>query len=144
MTFLFGHTHKPFELRVGGYAGFDNPIDVYNTGGWVVDTLKPDTRAGAAAVLIDEELNVASLRLYNQRTFGSSQVAVRVASDSSDNPLAERLGSRIDPQVDPWARLSAVVAEAVPERYACLRTIINQGTAAAKARPAPKRNRLDL
>lgn len=93
MTFLFGHTHKPFELRVGGYAGFDNPIDVYNTGGWVVDTLKPDTRAGAAAVLIDEELNVASLRLYNQRTFGSSQVAVRVASDSSDNPLAERLGS---------------------------------------------------
>jgi hypothetical protein len=37
VTFIFGHTHKPFERpeRVPGYA---KPISIVNSGGWVVDT----------------------------------------------------------------------------------------------------------
>lgn len=139
VAFVFGHTHKPYE------SGMDCPrlggqVDVYNSGGWVVDTLDNDTRAGAAAVLIDEDLHVVSLRMYNQpRTpGGSGQVAVHAVDDPAGNPLAERLRAKIDPQVDPWATFSTEVAKALPERHACLRTIIDRSVAAAKARPAAK------
>lgn len=139
VIFVFGHTHKPYEgsmycPRLGG------PVDVYNSGGWVVDTLENDTRAGAAAVLIDEDLHAASLRMYNQPPApgGSCQVAVHPVEDPTGNPLAERLRSKIDPQADPWATFSTEVAKAIPQRHACLRTIIDRSVVAAKARPAAK------
>ena len=63
MTFVFGHTHKPFQdlLVLDGYP---NPVQVFNTGGWVLDQVRQATTQGAAAVFIDDELNAGSLRLF--------------------------------------------------------------------------------
>ncbi len=134
-AFVFGHTHKPFQ-SLESYAGFTAPVQVYNTGGWVVDTLEPDTRAGAAAVLIDEDLHTAFLRLYNQSLAPAlPPVSLTGLDDTPDNALLIRLRSRINPATGPWGRLSQVVAAAIPSRAAGLRLIIDRGVKAAEARP---------
>jgi UDP-2,3-diacylglucosamine pyrophosphatase LpxH len=67
IAFIFGHTHKPFQDQIMA-PPYRAPSRIYNTGGWVLDepTLMPCQ--GAAAVLVDDDLNVASLRLFDDVT----------------------------------------------------------------------------
>ena len=75
VTFVFGHTHKPFE-EVRNFASYlGDGVPVYNTGGWVVESVDPAPRHGGAAVLLNENLDVASLRLYNE-AYGPVKVEV--------------------------------------------------------------------
>ena len=66
VTFVFGHTHKPFEkiYDFGAYLG--DGVPVYNTGGWVVETVDPAALHGGGVVLLNENLDVVSLRMYNE------------------------------------------------------------------------------
>jgi len=75
VSFVFGHTHKPFEgvRNFGAYLG--DGVPVYNTGGWVVETVNPAPLHGGTAVLLNENLDVASLRLYNE-AYGPVNVEV--------------------------------------------------------------------
>jgi UDP-2,3-diacylglucosamine pyrophosphatase LpxH len=124
-TLVFGHTHKPFEDRMP-VAGFPSPVDLANTGGWVVDTLQQNPFQGAAAVMVDEALEVASLRLYNQQAT-AQDYAVRVAPVSGgDGALARRLSDVVRPDVGPWRALSDAAAQAVGERHRVLKTIIDR------------------
>ncbi|MDZ7647351.1 MAG: hypothetical protein U5K54_09305 [Cytophagales bacterium] len=41
------------------------PVKVYNTGGWVLDVPKMVATQGGSMVLIDEDLRIASMRLFN-------------------------------------------------------------------------------
>lgn len=63
LTFVFGHTHKPFADRLP-VPGCNGAPAIYNTGGWILDTPMFGTCEGAAIVFIDTDLNVASLRLF--------------------------------------------------------------------------------
>lgn len=63
LTVVFGHTHKPFAERIK-LTGYETPVKVYNTGGWVLNGPRLDTKEGAALVLIDDDLNVVALRLF--------------------------------------------------------------------------------
>jgi len=116
VTFVFGHTHKPFEadMQFRGYPGWTS---VYNSGGWVVDSVEPQPVAGAAAILVDENLNAVSLRLYNEAVDASSY-AVRVASatpaGAEANPFYQRIRSLVDASTHPWRAFSGTVAGAVP------------------------------
>src|SRR5205807_8784895 len=65
-------------------AGYHRPLWIYNTGGWVVDSLKPAPLQGGAVILIDEALNVASLRVYNQ------------AADASSYRVGDRKSTRLN------------------------------------------------
>ena len=112
MTFVFGHTHKPFEA-IRGFKGFPSPVKLLNSGGWVVDTPKSSPLKGGAAILIDDELNVASLRMYNERDPQEpSRVCVN-AAERKDNPLFLGLDSRIDPEAAIWRRLSELADQAI-------------------------------
>lgn len=64
-TFVYGHTHKPFcdSIKFGHY---EKPVHVYNTGGWVVDTLDPEPCHGGAIVLIDDNQETLLLKVYNE------------------------------------------------------------------------------
>lgn len=46
VTFVFGHTHKPFE-RLDTIDGYDQPVALFNTGGWIVDTTSVNPMQGA-------------------------------------------------------------------------------------------------
>lgn len=49
VSFLFGHTHKPFQKDMN-FRGYPQWVNVYNTGGWVVDSLEPKPVIGGAMV----------------------------------------------------------------------------------------------
>lgn len=89
VSLVFGHTHKPFE-RAQHVPGYARPLDVYNTGGWVVDTVTPEPVHGGAIVMVDDQYHCASLRMYNEPTPGRLPTAVRVAA-VTPNPLSQAL-----------------------------------------------------
>lgn len=62
--FIFGHTHKPFQSRLP-VPGFKRNVDVFNSGGWVLDEYEFTSVQGAAIVFVDQALEVASLRLFD-------------------------------------------------------------------------------
>ncbi|MCG6553230.1 MAG: metallophosphoesterase [Candidatus Magnetominusculus sp. LBB02] len=79
IKFVFGHTHSPFCEHMDVYSDkYDNNrpknypenyphiFEVYNTGGWVVDTIEDDPRHGGSVVFVDDELNVASVKIYKE------------------------------------------------------------------------------
>jgi|SRR5579859_210490 len=127
ITLLFGHTHKPFEEEMR-FAGYPAPISVYNSGGWVVDQLQPTPIFGAAAILIDEQLQTTSLRLYNQADSPEDYV-VRVEEANSQistaNLFHERIKALVEPATEPWKTFSAAVAEEVRLHAQVLQTKIN-------------------
>jgi hypothetical protein len=107
LNFIFGHTHKPFqdELLVDGYA---RPVGVFNTGGWVLDqpTLMPVQ--GCAAMLVSEELEVASLRLFNDPTDGTI-APVRVEGSGRATRLSDEASDKVARAADVWAEFSRIV-----------------------------------
>jgi hypothetical protein len=118
MTFIFGHTHKPFA-RPEPFHGYPEGPDVYNSGGWVVDSLQYNEWHGGSVVLIDDQLNVAAIRMYNE-TRDDSPVPARLEpiSNSSHlpNPLATEIEKLKFDKAGPWKKFSQEVASAIPMR----------------------------
>jgi hypothetical protein len=115
--FVFGHTHKPFveDWSVVGYPGL---VRIYNTGGWVVDSAEPAITQGGVAVLLDEDLNAASLQFYRQRSDGGTDPPQLLAPGGGPpNPLQTRLAAEIDPKAEVWRAVAAASAELVAERH---------------------------
>jgi hypothetical protein len=112
VSFIYGHTHKPFEedMQFYGYYGWTS---VYNSGGWVVDTPTVWPVHGGAVILVDEDHNVVSLRMYNEaENAGEYAVKVEAAAPSGGvaNPLLERVRALVDPSRNPWRTFSDTVA----------------------------------
>lgn len=133
VKFVFGHTHKPF-MDARTIPGLANPVRVFNTGGWVVDTLQVEPLHGANVVLIDEHGEVACVRLYNQAADAS---AYRVRLDDGlpdeQGQFYQRLSGLLRPDDGVWRDLSATAARLVTEREKALGVIIAN---AGKPRPS--------
>ncbi|WP_306097206.1 metallophosphoesterase [Qipengyuania flava] len=114
LNFVFGHTHKPFqdELTV---ANFELPVGVFNTGGWVLDepTLMPVQ--GCAAMLVSPDLEVASLRLFNDPTDGT-MAPVRVEGSGRTTRLADSTAEAVERAASAWADFSRVVHARIVEQ----------------------------
>ena len=76
VAFVYGHTHKPF-VDQWSVPGFPAPVSIANTGGWVVDTAAPAPVQAGVAVLVNENLDAASLQFYRQSP-GSAPVPVQL------------------------------------------------------------------
>ncbi len=116
VTFVFGHTHKPFvDCRTA--QAFSAPVAVVNTGGWVVDSPQLDPIKGASLVLIDDELNVACMRCYSEGGDPSSyRLRIDPANPNGSNRLVEELRSTVDPDRDPWSAMAQSIESAVGDR----------------------------
>jgi UDP-2,3-diacylglucosamine pyrophosphatase LpxH len=116
VTFIFGHTHKPFaEPRP--LDAFPAPVSVVNTGGWVVDAPQLNPVKGAALILIDAQLNVAVLRCYTEGPeTGSYRLRIEPAGVGDSNDLVDELRATIDPDRDPWLQLAQATRSAVGDR----------------------------
>ncbi len=127
VTFLFGHTHKPFQQDMT-FTGYPEWMKIYNSGGWVVDTVQPTPIYGAAVILIDETLQATSLRMYNQAA-DAREYAVRVEESAHEgttsSPFHDRIRTLVQPLSEPWKTFSETVAEAVTVRAKVLQTKIN-------------------
>lgn len=115
LSFVFGHTHKPFEARIP-LPDQPMPPAVYNTGGWDMDTPMFGTRLGASAVVIDADLNLAALRLCDvpqQDDAAPGRVRVTTADGpQADTPLTQTLRTAIGQAEDAWQRFSDAAGEA--------------------------------
>jgi len=120
-TFIFGHTHKPFN-RCEKYQGFNGNVSLINTGGWVVETIKPSKVHGASAALLDEELNPVYLHFYTEK-----DIKVRVENASVKG--AEELFKHVEAQVkssNGWKAFSTIVATEITEHEAFLNSKIKE------------------
>lgn len=124
LSFVFGHTHKPFQAEMI-VPGFTRPVHVWNTGGWVVDHPGLSPAQGAAAVFVDSDANVASLRLFNDPV-NDEMRPVRAEGchgpDDRRNPLLASLSEAVDRTADGWAAFSARCHDAIEHRARILRS----------------------
>jgi predicted phosphodiesterase len=125
---VFGHTHKPFQNQMS-FAGYQPGTNVYNTGGWVVDSEKPHPLVGGAVVLMDYRLDITSLRMYYEAaTPADFAVKVETATQPEDgaNHFHERIAGLVDAAKDPWKTFSSVTANEIPRRVKNLQAKIAQ------------------
>jgi hypothetical protein len=125
VTFIFGHTHKPFE-EVRPYAGYGSGVKVFNNGGWVVDSMVPAPLKGGAVILVDEDLNTASVRIYNEAENGNQPLTPLHVSEAIDNPLVLQLKSMIAKAAAPFDALTNAVFAAIPRQRENLEAKIQQ------------------
>lgn len=120
VSFVFGHSHKPFERynKDTDFAGYPVKLKVYNSGGWVVDSNEVQKLHGGAAILIDENYDAVSLRLYNE-TDAPNGCAVKVqeAMDPEDPTYTpSAFLTRISGLLPKSAEFPRIVAEAIKVR----------------------------
>ncbi|GAA4354215.1 hypothetical protein GCM10023165_45220 [Variovorax defluvii] len=122
LRFIFGHSHKPFEDELP-VAGFDRPVGVFNTGGWVMDQPTMTSTQGASAMFIDDALNVASLRLFNDPVNGRvPPVHARGMGGfrDRDNPMLAALADAVERTRPAWDAFSQRAQQATESRAALL------------------------
>ncbi len=118
VSFVFGHTHKPFADR-WQVAGFSSAVQIFNTGGWVVDTATPAPVQGGVALLVDDELEVVPLQVYRQAP-GSSpppQLLSPRRDDGSLSAFRGELAARVDRNAEPWTAITAAASSLTAQRY---------------------------
>lgn len=128
VTFVFGHTHKPFQEDLN-FKLYPQWVNVYNTGGWVVETTEPAPLHGAAIVLVDENLDAVSLRMYNEASeLEGYEVEVKHATHAAEEagPFYLKVKNMVKPDKEPWRTFSNTVARAVRVRAQNLRARINE------------------
>jgi hypothetical protein len=121
VSFIFGHTHKPFQKAIE-FEGYATPVNVYNSGGWVVDTMNTQPLHGGSVVLVDEHMDVISLQFYKE---GKTAVTLEDIKDANEKAcdFYQRIEKLIDMQQEPWAGFSAVAAKEVTLRHKNLAAI---------------------
>lgn len=108
-SLIFGHTHKPFQDQVKA-DGFAKPLGVYNTGGWVLDQPTLIATQGGAAMFVDDQLGVASLRLFNDcvggrmREVHAAGCGMRTREDAA---LVTQLQSQVEANRAGWDAFTA-------------------------------------
>jgi hypothetical protein len=138
VSFVFGHTHKPFAV-LRDFGGYRRPVEVANTGGWVVDTLQPMPLHGAAAVLLDENLDSVLLQMYTQHVVDDDyRVKVDALPDAASHAFGRRISGLVDNDRGPWKGFNAAIARTVRERNLDLATIIERASTEARG-PRPHR-----
>jgi UDP-2,3-diacylglucosamine pyrophosphatase LpxH len=144
VAFVYGHTHKPFSEHwaLNGYS--PSGVRIANTGGWVVDTDTPAPVQGGVAVLVNDDLETASLQFYRQ---GTGPVPVRFLPPPAGQPRSgwqAELESRVDPAAEPWATLARDAAELVGQRHRLqkatvdLRNMMRPGNTSAQGTMTPQ------
>lgn len=121
-TLILGHTHKPFASHEG-FHGYSGGVDLYNAGGWVVESLDYAPLHGGSIILVDDQLNVAGIRMFNENADGRP-LPVRSeprASEFLNNPLADDIDKLNFSGSDPWKTFSQMVASIIRIRRKYLR-----------------------
>ena len=125
LAFAFGHTHKPFERSVGDERAGER-VEVYNTGGWTVDSVEPAPAVGGAVLVASPGLRAASIRVYGEAG-AAAGYPVEVRTAGAD-PGAEAFRAAIEERItgsgggpdDPWAELARRIGQQIDRRRAIL------------------------
>jgi hypothetical protein len=129
LTFVFGHTHKPFAVTEP-VRGWTRPVRLLNTGGWVVDG-DPRPLTGAAVVALDERLDAVAIHVSSQSANPANHVVRVISPDrAAPTPLEKAVRARIDSSREPWRSMSGASAHEVVRRRQQLATRVAGSVAA--------------
>lgn len=113
MTFVFGHTHKPFVDQILCPTG--SAIPTVNTGGWYLDNTRLDSRDGASIVLVSENFDTVSIRYFGVPT-NDVVVPAKVELVSNETEQARAFANQIQGYVHntlpAWRTLAQTAATA--------------------------------
>lgn len=137
LVFIFGHTHKPFEDALP-VASYQEPVRIFNTGGWVLDEPTMTSLEGASLVLVDADNNVVSIRLFNQPVNDPINAVTILPSGAypqppNSNPLLTAVQSALQPSQ--WTSFSTAVAKALADRQKLLIDELDLATMLPVERP---------
>jgi Calcineurin-like phosphoesterase len=125
ISFIFGHTHKPF-VKTTAYEGYKNPLKIYNSGGWVVDTLQEQRLTGGSIILVDENLDVVSLHMYKEGNYKPGFEEAKPNNGEEHTGFFKRLQQDTDFNAEPWLSFSKLAEEGVSMRFTALAKIIKE------------------
>lgn len=120
LTFIFGHTHKPFGDALLTET-FARPVSVYNTGGWVLDTELMSSVEGAALAFVDAQMNTALLTLYSLGGDGLLQKPAVSSADplaDADNPMLQALQAAVAGADVEWSAFCDAVRADLEDKQA--------------------------
>lgn len=123
ITFLFGHTHKPF-LQYMDFLGYNGKVKVINSGGWVVDTTEVMSFHGGSILLVDDNLDTVALRMYNEGEYKPRIEIVKHGDHYDDTDLFRLLSENLDFSKEPWRSFEEIVEVEVNLRHKYLKEII--------------------
>jgi UDP-2,3-diacylglucosamine pyrophosphatase LpxH len=115
VTFVFGHTHKPLCYAVD-VPGYPKPVRLHNAGCWVVESIAARPARGGSVVVVDEQLNTASVRIYSEEGGGPTI--------DGDTELAASLREMIDPAKRLWSDFRGMSLEQAEIRRSRLKARI--------------------
>jgi hypothetical protein len=101
-TLVLGHTHKPFEMteRFDGFAG---EVEVFNSGGYFVDTPEEERCHGGSLILVNDELETVAVRMYAEDALGRRPfVAQTQVVDGARDAFAAEIAALIEANPEPW------------------------------------------
>ena len=128
VTFIFGHTHKPFEDCMGNER-FYRGVKVYNSGGWVVEETTVRPQHGGAMILLDEDLNTVSLRMYNE-CVAETEYCVKISEilreGEENTEFYKDIKEIVYANSKFWQNFSKTAANAVEERRELLKKRIKE------------------
>lgn len=124
IQFVFGHTHKPFT-QVSNYSNYPKPIQVVNTGGWVVDTVDKKETYGGAVILIDENLNIAPVQMYKE-AYPVNTAKVCLLPNTQENEFTTRISKLISENKNSLQSFSEVVDKEIDLRIINLKAKIEK------------------
>jgi hypothetical protein len=120
ISFVFGHTHSPFEFVGLPLNEYSRPVRLYNTGGWNHEKAVREESIGASLVLLSEDLEMAAIRMYDERPYAELAASgVRVAEareEEGRSAFAAELEQRIAADPAPWRSFVHIVNRTLDER----------------------------
>lgn len=122
MSFVFGHTHKPFDDSLVPHGDGAN-VFVCNIGGWYLDSARLDSREGARVLFIDDDLNAVTVSLFHTPANGKPKdphVQLVSRPDKGGEAFARDIQAFVDDSeedhpdkggnINLWSRLSSVAS----------------------------------
>jgi len=82
--------------------------------------MTPAPLQGGAVVLVDEDLNTASVRLYNEAASDAQAPAAPHVSEVLVNPLVRQLQTLISGNPAPWNAMTQAASAEIPRQRANL------------------------
>lgn len=132
LTFVFGHTHKPFADAL--VPGKGPVVQLCNTGGWYLDSPRLNGREGVSLVLVDDALNVVSVHCFATPVNGAcGKVEVRLVSHHTPDGVAfaAEIEGLVTADAAIWSELSEVAAREYNLRQNLLLAILSRSDHAA-------------
>ncbi|WP_411823029.1 metallophosphoesterase [Leptospira sp. 'Mane'] len=124
IQFVFGHTHKPFAETFSNSKSYVKPINLVNTGGWVVDTVERKDTCGGAVVLIDENLNIAPVCMYKESSTENEPLP-GILPGAISNPFVIRIQELISNNRENFESFSKLADREIELRIVNLKAKIN-------------------